>query len=279
MTDAQWEEIEPLLPPPSKDGRNEKWPRREIVNAILYITHNGIVWRALPSDFPPHGTVYKYFRDWRDDGTTAKINDTLRRKVRIEEGRDPEPSAAIIDSQSVHGASTVGKDSRGYDAGKKVNGRKRFIVTDTLGMLLCVLVTAASAHDHHGGKKVLLDLYFAHRRTRHVFSDSGFGGTLVEWARSILKTTVEVVRKDPGQKGFKVLPKRWVVERTLAWIMACRRLCRDYERRTDSSESFIHWAMIKKMSRWLARRGEADDGEDLPAGGDRQLPSVSAAAA
>jgi transposase len=279
MTDAQWKEIKPELPPPSKDGRPEKYPRRDIVNAILYMTHNGCVWRALPSDFPPWRTVYSHFTKWRDDGTTAKINDSLQKKVRIQEGRDPEPSAAIIDSQSVKAASTVGADSRGYDAGKKVNGRKRFIVVDTLGMLLAVLVTAASAHDHHGGKKVLLDLYFAHRRTRHVFSDSGFGGTFVEWARSILNTTVDVVRKDPGQKGFTVLPKRWVVERTLAWIMACRRLCRDDERRPDSSESFIHWAMIKKMSRWIARRREADNDEDPPGETDRRLPSVSTTAA
>jgi Transposase and inactivated derivatives len=269
MTDAQWKEIQPELPPPSKDGRPEKYPRRDIVNGILYITHNGCVWRALPADFPPWPTVYYHFCVWRDDGTTAKINNVLRRKIRVLEGRDPQPSAAIIDSQSVKAASTVGAHSRGYDMGKKINGRKRFIVVDTLGMVLCVLVTAASAHDHHGGKRVLVDMYFSHRRTRHVFADSGFAGTFVEWAKSILNTTVEVVRKKPGQTGFAVLPKRWVVERTLAWIMACRRLCRDYERRTDSSESFIQWAMIKKMSRWLAQHDDTD----------RRTPSVSATAA
>jgi putative transposase len=269
MTDAQWKEIKPELPPPSKDGRPEKYPRRDIVDGILYMTHNGCVWRALPSDFPPCWTVYSYFKKWRDDGTTAKINNSLRRKARIAEGRDPEPSAAIIDSQSVKAASTVGANSRGYDAGKKVNGRKRFIVVDTLGMLLAVLVTAASAHDHHGGQRLLADMHVSHRRTRHVFADSGFAGTFVEWARDILNTTVEVVRKKPDQTGFVVLPKRWVVERTLAWIMACRRLCRDYERRTDTSESFIQWAMIKKMSRWLARRSDTD----------RRTPNVSTAAA
>jgi putative transposase len=173
----------------------------------------------------------------------------------------------------VKAASTVGADSRGYDNGKKINGRKRFIVVDTLGMLLCMLVTAASAHDHHGGKRLLFDMYVSHRRTRHVCADSGFAGTFVTWAKNMLRTTVEVVRKKPDQTGFVVLPKRWVVERTLAWIMACRRLCRDYERRTDSSESFIQWAMIKKMSRWLARHG----GD--AAHTDRQTPSVSATAA
>jgi putative transposase len=277
LTDAQWKEIEPELPPPSKDGRNEKYPRREIVNAIVYVAHNGCVWRALPSDFPPCWTVYSYFKKWRDDGTTAKINNSLRRKIRIQEGRDPEPSAAVIDSQSVKAASTVGRDSRGWDEGKKVNGRKRFIAVDTLGMLLVVLVRAASAHDSHGGRPLLVDLYFKYPRTRHVFSDSGFAGKFAEWAKDVLNTTVEVVRKAPGQKGFKVLPKRWVVERTLAWIMACRRLCRDYERRTDSSESFIQWAMIRTMSRRIAHYGEAAAEGDLPSEGDRPLQSASAA--
>lgn len=249
LSDAEWREIEPLLPPPSKDGRNEAHPRREIVNAILYVTHNGCVWRALPSDFPPWETVYGFFRRWRGDGTTAKINDALRRRLRLLEGRDPEPSAAVVDSQSVKAADTVGNDSRGYDAGKNINGRKRFIAVDTLGLLLVVLVRPASVQDRDGGRQLLVDVYFGHRRTRHVFANGGFAGEFVAWAGRVLRTTVEIVRKDRGRKGFAVLPRRWVVERTLAWIMACRRLVRDYERRPDSSESFIHWAMIRITSR------------------------------
>lgn len=279
LTDAEWKEIEPLLPPPSKDGRNEKYSRREIVNAIFYLTHNGCVWRALPSDFPPCWTVYRYFKTWRDDGTTAKINDSLRKKVRIQEGRDPEPSAAVIDSQSVKAASTVGKGSRGYDAGKKINGRKRFIAVDTLGLLLIVLVRAASVQDRDGARPLLVGLFFQYRRTRHIFSDGGFAGKLVEWAKAVLRITVEVVRRDPGTKGFKVLPKRWVVERTLAWIMANRRLCRDYERRMDSSESLIYWAMIRVTVRRVARRADAAAESDLPADEGREAPNVSAAAA
>ncbi len=143
LTDTEWAVVEPLLPPVSKDGRNEAHPRREIVDAIFYIAHSGCSWRSLPKDFPPWETVYGFVTRWHDHGVTAKIHDALRDKLRALEGREPEPTAAVIDSQLVKGAPTVGKDSRGYDAGKKVNGRKRFIITDTLGLLLCVLVVPA----------------------------------------------------------------------------------------------------------------------------------------
>jgi transposase len=237
------------------------------------------VWRALPSDFPPWETVYGFFRRWKKNGTTVKVHNALRMKVRTQEGRNPEPSAAIIDSQSVKAASTVSKDSRGWDEGKKVNGRKRFVAVDILGMLLAVLVRPASVHDSHGGRPLLVDLFFKFPGIRHVFADSGFAGKFVEWARAVLRTTVEVVRRASGQKGFKVLPKRWVVERTLGWLMTRRRLCRDYERRPDTSESFIYWAMIGIMARRIARHGEADADGDLLAAGGGHPPSVDAAAA
>lgn len=256
LTDAEWALIEPELPPPSKDGRNEAHPRREIVDAILYVARNGCEWRALPSDFPPWQTVYGFFRRWKKNGAVVRVNAVLRRRVRLLDGRDPEPSAGVIDSQSVKGAPTVGRGSRGYDAGKKVNGRKRFVLVDTMGLLLAVLVRPASVQDRDGGRPLLVEAYFACPATRHVFADGGFAGRFVGWAGSVLRTTVEIVRKPAGQKGFSPLPKRWVVERTLGWVTACRRLARDYERRADSSESFVCWVMIRVMARRLARRGQ-----------------------
>ncbi|MEV6810566.1 IS5 family transposase [Micromonospora sp. NPDC051296] len=252
LTDAQWALIEPLLPEPNTDGRREKHPRREIVNAILYVVRSGCPWRYLPADLPPWQTVYWYFTRWEEAGVTEKLMHTLRLKARVQQGRDPQPSAGIIDSQSVKGADTVGRDSRGYDAGKKINGRKRFIVTDTLGLLITVTVLAASWQDRDGAKTALLSAYLA-TPIRHVFADQGFTGRLVDWARDILRTTVEIVRKPADQRGFAVHPQRWVVERTLAWFTNCRRLARDYERHPEVSEAIIRWAAIAGMSRRITR--------------------------
>ncbi len=170
----------------------------------------------------------------------------------IAEGRDPEPSAGIIDSQSVKGADTVGQDSRGYDAGKKTGGRKRFIVTDTLGLLLTTMVCSASVQDRDGAKPILLNLYLR-TRVRFVYADAGFAGRLLDWAATILQTTIEIIRKPPEQRGFTVLPRRWVVERTLAWLTAHRRLARDYERHPTTSEAMIRWAAINTITRRIAR--------------------------
>jgi transposase len=253
LSDDEWAVVEPLLPPAKKDGRPEKHPRRDVVDAILYLTHNGCVWRALPADFPPWRTVYEFFRAWERNGVTKAVHDALRDQVREAEGRGAEPTAGVFDSQSVKGAQTVGSGSRGYDAGKKINGRKRFVVTDTLGLLLVVLVVPAGVQDRRGARQLLVDLYFDHRRCRHLFTDAGFSGTLVGWAKDVLGTTVEVVKKKPGQKTFEALPRRWVVERTFGWTTAHRRLARDYERRTDHSESFFRWAMIRTMVRRVVR--------------------------
>ncbi|WP_435126723.1 IS5 family transposase [Micromonospora tulbaghiae] len=252
LTDAQWALIGPLLPEPNTDGRREKHPRREIVNAILYVVRSGCPWRYLPADLPPWQTVYWYFVRWEDAGVTEKLLAALRIKARVQQGRDPEPSAGIIDSQSVKGADTVGRDTRGYDAGKKVNGRKRFIVTDTLGLLVVVAVMAASWQDRDGAKSILLATYMA-TPIRHVFADQGFAGKLVDWASTTLRTTVEIVRKPAEQRGFAVHPRRWVVERTLAWLTACRRLARDYERHPEVSEAIIRWAAIAGMTRRITR--------------------------
>lgn len=252
LSDAQWDLVKDLLPEPSADGRPEKHPRREIVNAILYLVRSGCPWRYLPADLPPWQTVYWYFTRWEDAGVTEKLLAALRIKARIAQGREPEPSAGVLDSQSVKGADTVGRDSRGYDAGKKINGRKRFIVTDTAGLLITACVLAASWQDRDGGKTALLSVYLT-SPVRYVFADSGFAGRFVDWARDRLKTTVEIVRKPADQRGFAVQPRRWVVERTLAWLTANRRLARDYERRPQVAEAFIRWAAIAGMARRITR--------------------------
>jgi transposase len=255
-SDEQWALIEPLLPPVNTGGRSEKHPRRAVVDAILYVVRTGCSWRQLPADFPPWQTVYWYFTRWEQDKVTEKILPVVRSQLRVQEGRDPEPSAGLIDSQSVKGADTVGRNSRGYDAGKKINGRKRFIVTDTLGLLLVVVVLAASTQDRDGAKPVLLDAYLR-TRVRFFFADGGFAGRLLEWANQILRSTIEIVRKPADQRGFAVIPRRWAVERTLAWLTAHRRLARDYERDPATSEAMIRWAAINTITRRIARGGPA----------------------
>jgi transposase len=252
LTDEQWRLIEPLLPPPATAGRREKHPRREIVNAILYVVRTGCAWRLLPREFPPWQTVFWYFKRWRADGSLDRLHDALRDRLRDADGRDPMASAAIVDAQSVKGADTVGRATRGYDAGKKVNGRKRHIVVDTLGLLLVVLVTAASVQDRDGGARVLERLRFRMPSVAVVWADGGYAGRLVAYARQLLKVVVDIVRKREGQRTFEVLPRRWVVERTLSWISRCRRLAHDYERLPEHSEAMVKWAMIGLMARRLA---------------------------
>jgi transposase len=207
----------------------------------------------LPKDFPPWQTVYGYFRDWGRDGTLDRLHDSLREQVRIkDEGRDPEPSAGIVDSQSVKGADTVPAGTRGYDAGKKINGRKRHIVVDTVGLLLVVMVTAASVQDRDGGRGILKRLHRALDSVRHIFADGGYQGQLIATAKSAWNIVVEVVKKPAGQIGFSVLPRRWVVERTFSWLMRQRRLVRDYERLPATHEAFVKWGMIAIMLNRLA---------------------------
>jgi transposase len=246
--------IEPLLPPVNPGGRPEKHPRRAIVDAILYVVRTGCAWRQLPADFPPWQTVYWYFVRWEQGRATEKILPVVREQLRIQAGRNPESSAGLIDSQSVKGADTVGRDSRGYDAGKKVNGRKRFIVTDTLGLLLTVVVRSASVQDRDGAKPALLETYLC-TGVRFVFADGGFAGRLLDWAQTLLRTTLHIVRKPADQRGFAVIPRRWAVERTFAWLTAHRRLARDYERDPALSEAMIRWAAINTMTRRIARGG------------------------
>ena len=254
VTDRQWALIGPLLPEPSSNpGRPAKHSKREIVNAILYHVRAGGSWRMLPKDFPPWETVYGYFRDWRKDGTLDRVHDALREQVRTKhEGRQADPSAGIVDSQSVKGADTVATETRGYDAGKKINGRKRHIVCDTIGLLLVVMVSAASVQDRDGGRGILKRLHSALSSVAHVFADGGYQGQLIATAKSAWNIAVEVVKKPAGQLGFAVLPRRWVVERTFSWLLRWRRLVRDYERLPETHEAMVKWAMVGLMLNRLA---------------------------
>jgi len=260
LTDKQWTLIKDWVPAIKPGGRPELHPRREIVNAILYVARSGCAWRMLPKDFPPWQTVYWYFSAWRDDGTINRLHTALREEVREKtprpggKARHAWPSAGVVDSQSLRGADTVGADSRGYDAGKRVNGRKRHIVVDTLGLLMMVVVSAASVQDRDGGEMVLTRARPAHPRLAHVFADGGYAGALVARVRSALKITLEIVAKPADQKGFAVLPRRWVVERTFAWMMRWRRLVRDYERLPATHEAMVRWAMVGLMLNRLAPR-------------------------
>lgn len=233
-------------------GRPAIHPRRRIVEAILYVNRTGCSWRQLPHDFPPWDTVYWYFQRWNGEGTTDRIHDALRAAVRDGTGRDPLASAGIVDAQSVKGADTVPAASRGFDAGKKVNGRKRHVVVDTLGLLVVVLVTAASLQDRDGGRLVLSRARMAMPSIVLVWADGGYAGRLVAFARQFLRMTVQIVRKPAGQRTFEVLPRRWVIERTLSWLVRCRRLDHDYERLPQHAEAMVKWTMIGLMTRRLA---------------------------
>lgn len=253
-TDAQWALIDPLLPNPAwlagKGGRPETHCRRQIVDAIFYLVDNGIKWRALPADFPPWSTVYNYFAAWEAAGVTQDLLDGLRDRARLAAGRTAEPTAVIIDSQSVKAAETVAQPSRGYDAGKKINGRKRHIAVDTLGLLLCVLVTAASTQDRDGARPLLTRLVASCHRVRQVWADGGYAGKLLDWATT-MRVAITIVKRTDDVRGFQVLPRRWVVERTLAWITGHRRCVRDYERLPQHHEAMVRWSMIRITSRRL----------------------------
>lgn len=255
MTDAQWKLIEPLLPTPGwlagRGGRRAKHCRREIVDAILYVVDNGIKWRALPADFPPWSTVYNHFAAWEHHDATQHLLDALRDRARLAEGRRAAPSAGIIDSASIKAAETVGSRSRGFDAGKKINGRKRHIAVDTVGLLICVLVTSADVQDRTAARNLLARLRYLCPSVRHLWADSGYTGTLINWAKSLFGISIEIVAKLAGQVGFVVLHRRWVVERSLAWINQHRRCVRDYERLPEHHEAIVRWAMIHTTSKRL----------------------------
>jgi putative transposase len=250
VTDAQWQLLEPLLPPDPGGGRKRTTDRREVVNAILYVGKNGCAWRALPHDLPPEGTVRDYFHRWRRAGLWERILDTLRQQVRRQEGKDNEPTAAIIDSQSVKGTRTSGL--RGYDAGKKVKGTKRHLLVDTLGLLLCVVVHAANLQDRDGAKLVFARAQQKCPGVQLVWADGGYAGKLLAWLRAFCGWVLEIVKRNELVKGWQLLPRRWVVERTISWVSGYRRLSKDYEYWPQTSEAFIEIAMIHLMLHRLA---------------------------
>jgi putative transposase len=256
-----------LIPAISPEAVNVVYTRREIVNGILYMLRSGCPWRMMPHDLPAWGTLYDYFRTWRDDGTWDRVQKSLLKRVRKAEGREEEPSAAVIDSQSIKTSATNGTE-KGFDMGKLIWGRKRHVIVDTQGHLMEVKVTAASASDLKGAKRLLEPLKAIFPRVSLLWGDSHYGGTLIKWLDEHLRWRVEIVRglgtvpdantqvSEPGPKNskgsFKVLPRRWVVERSIAWITRWRRLCRDHEGLPESSEAFIKLSASRRMLSHLA---------------------------
>jgi len=249
LSDEQWKLLSLMLPPPEQFGRKRSVDLRAVFNALCYLTRSGCQWRLLPKEYPKWQTVYYYFRLWRDAECFVVINATLRQRLRRKLGKQAHPSAAIIDSQSVKTDEQA--TSKGYDAGKKVKGRKRHILVDTLGLLLKAKVLTADVQDRDGAQMLFSEIKEQMPRLRLIWADGGYRGKLIEWVAVQCLWILEIVKRNDQLKKFVPLPKRWIVERTFSWLNRNRRLSKDYERKIESSEAWLYLSMSILMLKRL----------------------------